>query len=108
MEEITTSEHLSVFFRDGSGEKGSTEIASVIAQAAENLEINLSKENSFMGSADFTPFATQNFSACSLGTSKKNISKTVSPNEDKITAVRRKTVCDVAELIIETLNYYDS
>lgn len=108
LEEITTSEHLSVFFRDGSGEKGSTEIASVIAQAAENLEINLSKENSFMGSAAFTPFATQNFSACSLGTSKKNISKTVSPNEDKITAVRRKTVCDVAELIIETLNYYDS
>lgn len=108
LEEITSSEKLSVFFRDGSGEKGSPEIASVIAQAAENLEISLSKENSFMGSAAFTPFAAQGFAACSIGTTKKNIAKTLSPNEDKLTSVRRKTVYDVAELIIETLNYYDS
>lgn len=108
LEEITSSEKLSVFFRDGSGEKGSPEIASVIAQAAENLEINLSKENSFMGSAAFTPFAAHNFPACSLGTTKKHISKTLSPNEDKLASVRRKTVCDVGELLIETLNYYDS
>lgn len=108
LEEITTSDNLSVFFRDASGEKGSTEIASVIAQAAENLEIKLNKENSFTGTAAFAPFATQNFSACSLGTSKKNIAKVFSANEDKLTAVRRKTVCDMGELLIETLNYYDS
>ncbi|MBQ8183180.1 MAG: hypothetical protein IJ025_04695 [Clostridia bacterium] len=108
LEEITTSEKLAVFFKDGSGAKGSAEVASVIAQAAENLELNLSKESSLLGTASFTPFSNQHFRACSLGTSKKHISKSVSPNTDRITSVRRKTVSDVGALIIETLNYFDS
>ncbi len=108
IEEITTSEKLSVFFKDGSGTKGSAEVASVIAQAAENLELSLSKENALLGTASFTPFSKQHFHACSLGTSKKHISKSVSLNADKITSVRRKTISDVGALIIETLNYYDS
>lgn len=108
IEEITTSDKLSVFFKDGSGNKGSAEIASVIAQAAENLELSLSKENAILGTAAFTPFSVNHFSACSLGTSKKHISKSVSPTADKITAIRRKTIADVGALIIETLNYYDS
>ncbi len=108
LEEITTSDKLSVFFKDGSGNKGSAQIASIIAQAAENLELPLSKENTLLGTAAFTPFSTNHFPACSLGTSKKHISKSVSPTADKITAIRRKTIADVGALIIETLNYYDS
>lgn len=108
LEEITSSEKLCVFFKDGGGNKGSAEIASVIAQAAENLEISITKENSFLGSASFTPFAVNNFPACSIGTSKKLTAKSVSATEDKITAIRRKTISDLGALIIETLNYYDS
>lgn len=108
IEEVTTSEKLAVFFKDGSGNKGSAETASVIAQAAENLQLSLSKENSFLGSAAFTPFSVNHFSACSVGTSKKFTAKSVSATEDKITAIRRKTISDLGALIIETLNYYDS
>lgn len=108
LEEITTSERLSVFFKDGSGAKGSAEAASIIAQAAENLDLSLTKESSLLGTSSFTPFANQHFRACSLGTSKKHISKSVSPTTDRITSVPRKTVADVGALIIETLNYYDS
>lgn len=108
LEEITSSERLSVFFRDGSGTKGSAEVASVIAQAAENLELNLTKESSLLGTSAFSPFAKNHFQACALGTSKKLISRSVSPNGDKLSSIRRKTVSDVSELLIETLNYYDS
>ncbi len=108
LEEITTSQKLAVFFKDGSGAQGSAEVASIIAQAAENLDLNLTKESSLLGTASFTPFANQHFRACSLGTSKKHISKSVSPTTDRITSVPRKTVGDVGALIIETLNYYDS
>ena len=108
IEEITTSEKLAVFFRDGSGTNGSAEVASVIAQAADNLQIKLSKESSLLGTASFSPFSAEHFAACSLGTSKKHISKSVSPTADKLTAVRRKTIGDVGALIIETINYYDS
>ena len=108
LEEITTSERLAVFFKDGSGAEGSAEVASIIAQAAENLDLSLSKESSLLGTASYTPFANQHFRACSLGTSKKHISKSVSPTTDRITSVPRKTVGDVGALIIETLNYYDS
>ncbi len=108
LEEITSSEKISVFFKDGSGNKGSAEIASVIAAAAENLQLTLSKETGLLGSSAFTPFAVNHFRACSLGTSKKHTAKTVSPTEDKLTAIRRKTISDFGALIIETLNYYDS
>ncbi len=108
IEEITTSDKLSVFFKDGSGNNGSVEIASIIGQAAENLELALTKENTLLGTAAFTPFTLNHFPACSLGTSKKHTSKSVSPTADKITAIKRKTIADVGALIIETLNYYDS
>lgn len=108
LEELTTSDKLSVFFKDGSGTKGSAQIASIIAQAAENLELPLTKEATLLGTASFTPFSVNQFPACSIGTSKKHISKSVSPTADKITAIRRKTISDVGALIIETLNYYDS
>jgi len=108
LEEITTSEKLAVFFRDGSGTKGSPEAASIIAQAAENLELNLTKESTLLGTSAFTPFAKNHFQACALGTSKKHISRSVSPNGDKLASIRRKTVSDVSGLLIETLNYYDS
>lgn len=108
VEEITTSDKLSVFFKDGSGNKGSAQAASIIAQAAENLELSLTKENTLLGTAAFTPFAVNHFPACSIGSSKRHISKSVSPTADKITAIRRKTIADIGALIIETLNYYDS
>lgn len=108
LEEITSSDNLTVFFKDGSGTKGSAEVASVIAQAAENLNITLTKETPLAGTAAFTPFALNRFESCSIGTSKKLTGKCMSATGDKITAVRRKTISDTAALLIETLNYYDS
>ncbi len=107
IEEITTSRKLSVFFKDGSGTKGSSEVASVIGEAAENLNIEIKKETSLLGTSSYTPFSKNDFPACSLGTSKKHISKTISANSDKLQTVSRKAIADVGGLIIETLNYYD-
>lgn len=107
LEEITTSRKLSVVFKDGSGTKGSSEVASVIGEAAENLKIDIQKEASLLGSSSYTPFSKNDFPACSLGTSKKHISKAVSANSDKLQNVSRKAISDVGGLIIETLNYYD-
>lgn len=107
IEEITTSRKLSVFFKDGSGTKGSSEVASVIGEAAENLNINIHKESTLLGTSTYTPFSKNNFSACSLGTSKKHISKTISANSDKLHTVSKKAIADVGGLLIETLNYYD-
>lgn len=107
LEEITTSRKLAVFFKDGSGTKGSSEVASVIGEAAENLKLDIRKENSLLGSSAYTPFSKNDFSACSLGTSKKHTSKTISANADKLENVSRKAIADVGGLIIETLNYYD-
>lgn len=107
LEEITTSRKLSVFFKDGSGTKGSAEVASVIGEAAENLNINIQKETSFLGSSSYTPFSKNEFPACSLGTSKKHTSKTISANADTLQTVSKKAISDVGGLIIETLNYYD-
>lgn len=108
IEEITSSENLSVFFKDGSGTFGSRAVAAVIAQASENLEIKLQSENGLLGTSSFTPFVKYGFEACSIGTSKKHISRSVSSTADKITAIKRKTIYDVGSLIIETLNYYDN
>ncbi len=108
LEEITSSDYLTVIFKDGSGTKGSAEAASVIAQAAENLNLKLTKESPLAGTSAFTPFALNDFEACSIGTSKKHIAKSMSATKDKITAVRRKTIGDVGSLLLETLNYYDS
>ncbi len=107
IEEITTSRKLAVFFKDGSGTKGSAEVASVIGEAAENLNIDIHRESSLLGSSSYTPFSKNNFPACSLGTSKKHISKTVSANADKLNTVSKIAVADVGGLVIETLNYYD-
>jgi hypothetical protein len=108
LEEITSSDNLVVMFKDGSGTKGSSQAASVIAQAAENLNIKLSREAALIGTSAFTPYALNGFEACSIGTTKKLIAKSMTATGDKITAVRRKTIGDVASLLLETLNYYDS
>ncbi len=107
IEEITTSRKLSVFFKDGSGIKGSSEVASVIGEAAENLNINIQNESSLLGTSSYTPFSKNGFSACSLGTSKKHISKAISANSDKLQNTSKKAISDVGGLVIETLNYYD-
>lgn len=107
LEEITTSRKLSVFFRDGSGTKGSAEVASVIGDAAENLNIDIKKENYFLGTSSFTPFSRYGFPSCSLGTSKKHTSKCFSVSSDTLDKVSKATVCDIGALVIETLNYYD-
>ncbi len=107
IEEITTSKNLAVFFRDGSGTKGSAEIASVINEAAENLKLIVEKESFALGTGSYSPFSKEHFPACSLGTSKKNTTKTISAYSDKLCAVDKKAMSDVGELIIETLNYYD-
>ncbi len=107
LEEITTSHKLSVFFKDGSGTSGSDQVASVIGEAAENLNIEIHKESSLLGSSSYTPFSKNAFPSCALGTSKKHISKTVSANSDNLHNVSKKAISDVGGLIIETLNYYD-
>ena len=94
-------------FKDGSGTKGSSEVASVIGEAAENLNINIQKETSLLGSSSYTPFSKNDFPACSLGTSKKHTSKTISANSDTLQTVSKKAIADVGGLVIETLNYYD-
>ena len=107
LEEITRADHLSIFFRDGSGVSGSQKDASIVAQAAENLNLTITKESPLMGSSSFTPFTQNNFKACSIGTPKKYIAKTVSHNSDVPSAVRRDTVKNVGALLLETLNYYN-
>lgn len=107
LEEITTTRKLAVFFKDGSGTKGSSEVASVIGEAAENLNITIHKETSLLGTSSYTPFSKNDFPACSLGTSKKHISKAISANSDKLQNVSKKAISDIGGLIIETLNYYD-
>ena len=107
LEEITTSRHLAVFFKDGSGTKGSAEVASVIGEAAENLNLSIQKEASLLGSSSYTPFSKNDFPACSLGTTKKHTSKTISATADTFHTVSKKAIADVGGLVIETLNYYD-
>lgn len=107
LEEITSSDHLCVIFKDGSGTKGSQQVASVVLQAADNLELKLKNETPIVGTATFTPFSINGFEACSIGTSKKHIAKSMSPVTDKISAVRRRTISDVGSLLLETINYYD-
>ncbi len=106
IEELTSSHNLAVFFKDGSGVTGSTQVASVIGEAADNLEIKLIKEATALGSNAFTPFTRAHFSACSLGTSKRNTTKVSSATADKPELISKKTISDVGSLIIETLNYY--
>lgn len=107
LEEITTSRRLAVFFKDGSGTKGSAEVASVIGEAAENLNLSIQKEASLLGSSSYTPFSKNDFPACSLGTTKKHTSKTISATADTFHTVSKKAIADVGGLVIETLNYYD-
>ena len=83
------------------------EVASVIGEAVENLELEIEKESSLFGTSAYTPFSKNGFDACCLGTSKKHISKTISANSDKLDTVSRKAISDVGGLVIETLNYYD-
>lgn len=108
LEEITRTDKLSVFFKDGSGTSGSQADASIVAQAAENLEIPLTKESPLSGSSAFTPFTQQHFKACSIGTPKKYIAKTVSHSADTASGVRRDTVENIGALLLEILNYYDN
>ncbi len=107
LEEITSSDKLSVFFKDGIGTGGSRTVASIIGEAADNLQIPLSKETDVFGTSTFTPYSKQGFESCSIGTSKKHISRSVSSYADKLSSVRKKTIADIGALILETLNYYN-
>lgn len=107
IDELTGNGDLCVFFRDASGVSGNTEIASVIADAADNLKINIKKERTRLGSASYTPFSAQGLCACSLGSSKKKTGFAYGDG-DKVTSVKDKTVSRVGALLIETVNYFDS
>lgn len=107
LDELTTSKSLSLFFKDGGGTKGSSEVASVIGEAADNLKIEIKKENYFLGSSTFTPFTKNYFASCSLGTSKKHTAKCFSEKSDNLSETDKKTIGDIGALLIETLNYYD-
>ena len=107
IEEITDSNHLSVFYHDGGGTTGSEDIANIIREAGENLDLKIQTENHIFGSGAFTPFSKFHFPSCSLGTSKAYTSKCFVANGDKLSSISKKSVTDVSSLIIETLNYYD-
>jgi hypothetical protein len=107
LEDITVSNKLAVFRKDGSGTRGSSSICSTIYEAADNLNIKIHKETVPFGSGSFTPFTKAGFSACSLGTSKKHVSKTLTITGDDLSSISKKAIKDVGALVIETLNYYD-
>ena len=107
VEELTSSKHLAVFFKDGSGNEGSKATANIMSDACENLGVTIKKENTIIGTSSFTPFTVHHFAACSLGTSKKYINKCFS-NKDLLSNVSRKTVFDSANILMETTNYYDN
>ena len=107
LEDITVSNKLAVFRKDGSGTRGSSSICSTIYEAADNLNIKIHKETVHFGSGSFTPFTKAGFSACSLGTSKKHVSKTLTITGDDLSSISKKAIKDVGALVIETLNYYD-
>ena len=107
LEELTTSKNLAIFFRDGSGNEGSKETATIMSDACENLNLNIHKESSIIGTSSFTPFTVHHFASCSLGTSKKHINKCFS-SKDLLSNVSRKTIFDAANILMETTNYYDN
>ena len=107
LEELTTSKNLAIFFKDGSGNEGSKETATIMSDACENLNLNIHKENSIIGTSSFTPFTVHHFASCSLGTSKKHINKCFS-SKDLLSNVSRKTIFDAANILMETTNYYDN
>lgn len=107
VEELTSSKHLAVFFKDGGGNEGSKDTANIMADACDNLGLKIHKENTIIGTSSFTPFTVHHFASCSLGTSKKHINKCFS-SKDLLSNVSRKTIFDAANILMETTNYYDN
>lgn len=107
VEELTSSKHLAVFFKDGSGNEGSKDTANILADACDNLGLKIHKENTIIGTSSFTPFTVHHFASCSLGTSKKYINKCFS-NKDLLSNVSRKAIFNAANILMETTNYYDN
>ncbi len=107
VEELTSSKNLAIFFKDGSGNEGSKDTANIMSDACENLNLNIHKENSIIGTSSFTPFTVHHFASCSLGTSKKYINKCFG-SKDLLSNVSRKTIFDAANILMETTNYYDN
>ena len=107
VEELTSSKHLAIFFKDGSGNEGSKDTANIMSDACDNLSLKIHKESTIIGTSSFTPFTVHHFASCSLGTSKKYINKCFS-NKDLLSNVSRKTIFDSANILMETANYYDN
>ncbi len=107
VEELTSSKHLAIFFKDGSGNEGSKDAANIMSDACDNLGLKIHKESTIIGTSSFTPFTVHHFASCSLGTSKKYINKCFS-NKDLLSNVSRKTIFDSANILMETTNYYDN
>lgn len=102
LDDIQDPERPAIIYRDGSGTNGSTEVASIICEAAENLELNTVSEAFLLGTGSYTPFAKERFPACSLGTSQKSRQKPTRLNHET-----KATISNMGELVIETLNYFD-
>jgi hypothetical protein len=107
VEELTSSKHLAIFYKDGSGNEGSTDTANIVADACESLSIKIHKESTIVGTSSFTPFTVHHFASCSLGTSKKHINKCFGL-KDTLSNASKKTVFDAANILMETANYYDN
>ena len=103
IETLTTTKRLSVFFRSGTG---SAQAASVVAEAADNLNLRLDRETSPLGSACFTPFAAAGFDSCSVGTSRRLLAK--DGEVQSVDEIDKNAVAAMGALLIESLNYFDS
>ncbi len=102
LDDIQDPENPAIIYRDGSGTNGSTEVASIICEAAENLELTTVPETFLLGTGSYTPFAKERFPACSLGTSQKSRQKPT-----RLTQETKSTISNMGGLVIETLNYFD-
>ncbi|MBE6795645.1 MAG: hypothetical protein E7533_03570 [Ruminococcaceae bacterium] len=102
LEEIEDPKKPAIIYRDSSGTNGSTDIASIISDAAENLNISTVSESFLLGTGSYSPFAKERFPACSLGTTQKT-----RPKSSRLTKETELTVSSIGELLIEALNYFD-
>lgn len=100
LEDISDTSELALYFKDT--DSGSSEAASILAEAAESIDLKAEKESSLFGTPAHVPFASRRFAACSVGTTKKHgdipDGRPFSPD----------AVYDLAYILTQAVNYYDN
>lgn len=100
LEDISDTFELALYFKDT--DSGSSEAASILAEAAESIDLKAEKEASLFGTPAHIPFTSRRFAACSAGSSKKHgdipDGKSFSEN----------AAFDLAYILTQAVNYYDN